>query len=131
LVHTASVSVEVTPPVAVPDFSLAADPAVLSFVAGETGSSTISVVATGGFSNTVDLTATSDPAGVTAVCSPTSISGSETAICVLSGRTPGLFQVDVIGTSGSLTRSLPIRVNVLPGEPKLDTIPPQIAIIFP
>src|SRR5439155_230554 len=35
LVHTASVSVEVTPPVAVPDFSLAADPAALSFVAGE------------------------------------------------------------------------------------------------
>src|SRR5205807_2341601 len=89
LVHTASVSVEVTPPVAVPDFSLAADPAALSFVAGESGSSTISVLATGGFSNAISLTATSDPAGVTAVCSPTSIPGSGTAICVLSGRTPG------------------------------------------
>src|SRR5206468_722283 len=31
LVHTASVSVEVTPPVVVPDFSLAADPAAASF----------------------------------------------------------------------------------------------------
>src|SRR5439155_176960 len=120
LVHTASVSVEVTPPVAVPDFSLAADPAALSFVAGESGSSTISVLATGGFSNAISLTATSDPAGVTAVCSPTSIPGSGTAICVLSGRTPGPFHVDVIGTSESLTRSVPILVNVLPGEPKSD-----------
>ncbi|TLZ86064.1 MAG: hypothetical protein E6K05_00185 [Methanobacteriota archaeon] len=131
LVHTASVSVEVTPPVAVPDFSLAADPAALSFVAGESGSSTISVLATGGFSNAISLTATSDPAGVTAVCSPTSIPGSGTAICVLSGRTPGPFHVDVIGTSESLTRSVPILVNVLPGEPKSDTIPPQITITFP
>ncbi len=131
LVHTASVSVKVTPPVAVPDFSLAADPAALSFVAGDSGSSTISVMATGGFSDTVDLTATSGAAGVTTVCSPTSIPGSGTAICVLSGSTPGPFNVDVIGTSGSLTRSAPILVNVLPGEPKSDTIPPQIAITFP
>src|SRR5256886_4996933 len=131
LVHTASVSVEVTPPVAVPDFSLAANPSALSFVAGESGSTTISVVATGGFSDAVSLTATSDPAGGTAVCSPTSIPGSGTAICVLSGRTPGPFNVDVIGTSGLLARSVPILVNVLPGEPKSDTIPPQIAITFP
>src|SRR5207244_13257878 len=79
LVHTASVSVDVTPPVVVPDFSLAADPAALAFVAGESGSSTISVMATGGFSATVGLTATSDPAGVTTVCSPTSLPGSGTA----------------------------------------------------
>src|SRR5439155_597406 len=95
LVHTASVSVEVTPPVVVPDFSLAADPAAVSFNASESDSSTISVMATGGFSDTVDLTANSDPAGVTTVCSPTSIPGSGTAICVLSGWTPGLFKVDV------------------------------------
>jgi hypothetical protein len=131
LVHTAFVSVQVSPPVPVPDFSLAADPAAFSFNAGESGSSTISVMATGGFSDTVDLTATSDPAGVTTVCSPTSIPGSGTAICVLSGRTPGPFKVDLTGTSGSLTRSVPISVNVLPGEPKSDTVPPQIAITFP
>jgi len=131
LVHTASVSVEVTPPVVLPDFSLAADPAAVSFNAGESDSSTISVMATGDFSATVGLTATSDPAGVTTVCSPTSIPGSGTAICVLSGRTPGLFKVDVTGTSGSLTRSVPILVTLFPGEPKIDTIPPQIAITFP
>src|SRR5207249_3342908 len=131
LVHTASVSVEVTPPVVLPDFSLAADPAAVSFNACESDSSTISVMATGDFSATVDLTATSDPAGVTTVCSPTSIAGSGTAICALSGRTPGLFKVDVTGTSGSLTRSVPILVSLLPGEPKIDTIPPQIAITFP
>jgi len=131
LVHTAFVSVEVSPPVAVPDFSLSADPAALSFVAGESGSSTISVMATGGFSDTVGLTATSDPAGVTTVCSPTSIPGSGTAACVMNGRTPGQFKVEVTGTSGSLTRSAPILVNVLPGEPMPDTIPPQITITFP
>src|SRR5437762_7824948 len=88
-------------------------------------------MATGDFSATVGLTATSDPAGVTSVCSPTSIPGSGSASCVLSGRTPGLFKVDVTGTSGSLTRSVPILVTLFPGEPKIDTIPPQIAITFP
>src|SRR5439155_10205093 len=119
---TTDVSVEVMPPVVVPDSSLAADPADVCFNASESDYSTISVMATGGFSDTVDLTANSDPAGVTTVCSPPSVPGSGTAICVLSGWTPGLFKVDVIGTSGSLTRSLPILVNVLPGEPVPDTI---------
>src|SRR5207244_3112928 len=130
LSHNASIDVTVTP-VPQPDFSLSADPSALSFVAGESGSSTISVMATGGFSDTVGLTATSDPAGVTTVCSPTSIPGSGTAACVMNGRTPGQFKVEVTGTSGSLTRSAPILVNVLPGEPMPDTIPPQITITFP
>src|SRR5437667_11476237 len=130
LVHTASVSVEVTPPVVLPDFSLAADPAAVSFNAGESDSSTISVMATGDFSATVGLTATSDPAGVTTVCSPTSIAGSGTAIWVLRRRTPGLYNDEVTGTNVCITRSVPILVNLLPGEPKIDTIPPQIAITF-
>src|SRR5439155_3394 len=109
LSHNASFDVTVTP-APPPDFSLDANPSALSFNAGESDSSTISVMAIGDFSATVGLTATSDPAGVTTVCSPTSIPGSGTAICVLSGRTPGLFKVDVTGTSGSLTRSVPILV---------------------
>jgi hypothetical protein len=49
----------------------------------------------------------------------------------MSGRLPGLFKVLVKGTSGSLVRSAPISVTVRPGEPKPDTVPPQITITFP
>jgi len=53
------------------------------------------------------------------------------AICTIGGRTTGQFKVVVTGTSGSLVRSVPISVNVLPGEPKPDTIPPEVTITFP
>jgi len=131
LVRTASVSVQVTPPPPVPDFSLATNPGAVSFDAGNSASSTISIVATGGFSAAVSLTASSNPAGVSTVCSPASIQRTETAICRMSGRLPGLFKVLVTGTSGSLVRSAPISVTVRPGEPKPDTVPPQITITFP
>ena len=53
------------------------------------------------------------------------------ATCTSGGRTTGLFKVVVTGTSGSLIRSASVSVNVFPGGPKPDTIPPKITIAFP
>jgi len=131
LVHTASISVQVTAPPPVPDFSLTASPTAISFASGDFGSSTISIVPTGGFSETVSLTAASNPVGLTTVCSPASIQGSQVAICTIGGRTAGLFRALITGTSGSLLRSVSISVAVMPGAPKPDTIPPQITITSP
>src|SRR6267143_4811949 len=131
LVHTASVSVQVTAPPPVPDFSLTANPPAISFASGDSGSSMVSIVPAGGFSGTVSLTAASNPVGLTIVCSPASIQASQVATFTIGGRTTGLFKVVVTGASGSLIRSASVSVNVFPGGPKPDTIPPKITIAFP
>src|SRR5256712_893521 len=83
LVHTTSIGVTVTAP-PTPDFSISANPASVSFVAGQSTTSTISVQPSGGFTGTVSLTAASSPAGVTASCVPSSISGTQASTCLLN-----------------------------------------------
>src|SRR5256712_514321 len=95
-----------------PNFSLSANPTTVSFVAGQTATSMISLHPTGGFSGTVDLTATSAPGGISVSCVPSSISGSQTSTCSLSGSTPGSYTVTVTGTNGSLVHTTSISVTV-------------------
>src|SRR5437016_5637942 len=64
---------------AVPDFSIAANPASVSFIPGQSATSTISLQSTGGFTGSVALTTASSPAGVTGSCSPSTVSGSQTS----------------------------------------------------
>src|SRR5881396_2973663 len=47
-----------------PDFTLSANPATVSFVAGQSATSTVSLTASGGFTGTVDLAGVSVPVGV-------------------------------------------------------------------
>src|SRR5207245_9523614 len=103
----------------VPDFSIAANPASLSFVPSQSATSTISLQSTGGFTGSVALTTTSSPAGVTGSCSPSTVSGSQTSTCSLTGTTAGSYAVTVTGTSGSLTHMTSISVAVT-------TTPPQV-----
>src|SRR5439155_748747 len=67
LSHNASIDVTVTP-VPPPDFSLDANPSALSFPAGDSGSTTVSLQSTEGFVGTVDLTTASSPDGLTISC---------------------------------------------------------------
>src|SRR3989441_11936115 len=63
----------------VPDFSIAANPASLSFVPSQSATSTISLQSTGGFSGGVALTMASPPPRGTRSCSPPTGSGGPTA----------------------------------------------------
>src|SRR5207249_829707 len=107
LVHTTSIGVTVTAPSS-PDFSISANPTSVSFLAGETATSTISLTSTGGFSGAVALTTASSPSGVAASCAPSSISGSQTSTCTLGGSTPGSYTVTVTGSNAALVHTTSI-----------------------
>src|SRR5947209_4579932 len=102
---------------AVPDFSIAANPASVSFIPGQSATSTISLQSTGGFTGSVALTTASSPAGVTGYCSPSTVSGSQTSTCTLTGTTAGSYAVTVTGTSTSLTHTTSISVSVTANPP--------------
>src|SRR3989449_223131 len=95
-----------------PDFTLSANPGTVSFAAGLSATSTISLEANGGFSGTVALTAASAPAGVTTSCAPSNISGSLTSTCTLASSTLGSYVVTATGTNGSLVHATSISVTV-------------------
>src|SRR6266581_259262 len=95
-----------------PDFTLAAIPTTVSFVAGLSAASTVSLTAGGGFTGTVALTAVSVPVGVTTSCGPSSISGTQTSTCTLSGTNAGTYAVTITGTSGALVHTTPIATTV-------------------
>src|SRR5439155_277417 len=111
LTHKTSISATVTAPVG-PDFSLSASPSSVTFLTGQSATSTISVQPSEGFTGTVALTPASSPAGVTASCFPSSISGTQVSTCMLNATAPGSYTVVVTGTSGTLSHATSILVGV-------------------
>src|SRR2546427_5331094 len=116
-----------------PDFTLSANPGTISFDAGLSATSTISLQATGSFSGTVALTAASAPAGVTTSCTPSNISGSLRSMCTLASSTAGSYAVTVTGTNGSLVRTTSISVTITtPASPDFTiTASPNTVSFFP
>ncbi len=101
------------PPVA--GFSLSASPSSLTVLQGNSGSSTITSTATGGFNTAVALTASGQPSGVTVGFSPTSITGTGTStmnITVASTTTPGTYPITVTGTAGSTVHTTTVALTV-------------------
>src|SRR5206468_1881089 len=118
LTHTTSIDVTVTP-VPIPDFSLLADPTSLSIVAGQSATSTIQLQPTNGFNGAVDLSAESSPSGLTAICTPSSLQGSDASTCTIGGSVPGAYTVVVTGADGSLSHNATIDVTMEP-QPQPD-----------
>src|SRR5256886_13454885 len=56
-----------------PDFGISANPTNVSFGTGKSASATISLSSTGGFADTINLTAASVPTGITTSCVPSSL----------------------------------------------------------
>jgi Pro-kumamolisin, activation domain len=102
-----------------PNYTLSPSAATLHITQGGSGTSTISVGATNGFSGSVKLStvALGNPAGLTATLSSSAVSagGSATLTIATTSATPGgNFLVAVNGTSGNLTHTTYVTV-ALPG----------------
>ncbi|MGE5048263.1 MAG: hypothetical protein ACM3PC_06825 [Deltaproteobacteria bacterium] len=102
------------------NFSISASPASVSVVAGSSTSSTISTATTSGSAQTVSLTVSGAPAGVTATLSPTSVtSGGSSTLSISTATTTaaGTYTLTVTGTaaSGSHTTSVSLTVTAAGG----------------
>ncbi|WP_067136084.1 glycosyl hydrolase family 18 protein [Microtetraspora malaysiensis] len=103
------------------DFSLAVSPASGSVDPGATATATVSTTLTGGNAQTVTLTATGAPSGVTATLSPASVTtgGSSTlTLATTSAAQPGSYPITVTGTSpaGSHIATYTLKINGPGGE---------------
>ena len=96
-----------------PDYTLSASPTSLTIVQGTSGSSTITVNPTGGFTGSVTLSASGLPAGVTATFGTNPTTGSSVMTLTASGTaTTGTSSVLVTGTSGALTHTTSVSLTV-------------------
>ena len=115
LSHTATVSLTVNG-AATPDFSLSASPSSLTIAQGASGTSTITITPSGGFSSsTVSFAPPGLPTGVTASFSPISSTGKSTLTLSASSSAASLtVGLTITGTSGSLTHSTTVSLTVNP-----------------
>jgi kumamolisin len=100
-----------------PSFSISASPSAISVLQGNSGSATITTAALSGFNSAVALTASGQPAGVTATFSPASIaapgSGSSTlTLAVASTTAAGTYALTVTGTGGGITQTAIVSLTV-------------------
>ena len=102
------------------DFSVSANPSPMGVPKGSSGSSTITITGSNGFTGSVSVSA-SVPSGLTASFASSSVmlnpgvASNSTVLTVLAGSsTPlGTYTVYVTGASGSLSHSISIVVNVV------------------
>ena len=101
-----------------PSFTLTANPASVSVQEGASGTSTITAAVSGGYSNSIALSASGMPAGVTAGFNPSTIpapgSGTSTlTLTVSTGAVAGTYTINVIGTGfGGLTETTTVSLTV-------------------
>jgi hypothetical protein len=116
--RTATVSLTVNP-VPTPNFTIGASPTSVAVTRGGTGTSTITITSQNSFSSATTLSATGLPNGVTAgfstnpVTPPANSSATSTLTFTASASaTVGIATVTITGTSGTLSHSTTISLNV-------------------
>jgi hypothetical protein len=95
-------------------FTLAANPSSLSVARGASGTSTVTLTRTGGFTAAVALAASGLPAGVTASFNPASTTGNSAVLTLTASSTAtlGAATVTVTGSGGGLTRTATLALTV-------------------
>jgi hypothetical protein len=101
------------PPVSGPNFALSASPSSLTVTQGSSGSSTITVTPSGGFTGSVTLSNSALPSGVTATYGTNPTTGTSVVTFTASSTaTTGTTSVTITGTSGTLTHTTSISLTV-------------------
>ncbi len=102
-------------PTATGGFTLSASPGSISVAQSSTGTSTITVTDTGGFTGTVSLAAGGLPSGVTASFAAGSEAGTQTLTLTASASaavTASPVTVTITGTSGALTANTTVALTI-------------------
>jgi hypothetical protein len=100
------------------DFSISS-PLSLTVQAGSSGAATITTAVTAGAAETVKLSATGLPAGVTASFDPGSVLAgrSSTLTLTAANAVAGSYTVTITGTAGSRSHSTTVTLTVAPPPP--------------
>jgi subtilase family serine protease len=98
-------------------FALADSASILSLVAGNTGTLTVSTTTTGSFSSNITLSVSGLPSGVSATFSPATIttpsSGSSTlTLTSTKSATPGNYTLSLTATGGGITQTVSVALTV-------------------
>lgn len=103
-----------SPNAGAPDFTMSASPAV-SVSQGRTAEARILILPRGSFDGEINLAASGLPEGVTASFNPAATSGSTVmTLTADNSAAAGTAAVTISGTSGSLSRSIPVALSVTP-----------------
>ena len=95
------------------DFSISASPGSRSVRRGQTATYTITVVPANGFHEYVDLTVPSPPPAVDPDLIPSTVTGGSGSVTLTaSSSSKGTYTITVVGTNGSLTRSVNVMLKV-------------------
>jgi hypothetical protein len=98
-----------------PSFYLTVTPSLQRIATGSSGNYTVTVNPTNGFTGTVSLTVSGQPAGITATFNPASVVGSGSTTLTVSvpvGIAGGAFILTIAGTNGSIKQSIDVSVTV-------------------
>jgi hypothetical protein len=100
------------------DFTLSASPASGTAVQGSPATTTVATTAIGGDTETVNLSASGLPAGVTATFNPASVTAGGSSTLTLSTSTatpPGSYPITITGTGTSNTHTTSYTLTVTTG----------------
>ncbi len=119
--HTTTVTLVVV----APDFTIGVTPAAETRNPGLTASYTVTIGALNGFTGTVGLSVSGEPADAvsTVSFSPPTVSGSGTSTLSLTTSTSGTYSLVITGTSGALSHSKTVTLTVPTPDFKLSTSP--------
>jgi hypothetical protein len=114
-----------------PDFSISASPASQTVLQTASTSYTVTVTPSGGFNDTITLSASGLPAGATATFNPPTIasSGSSTMTVTTSSTPVGSYTITITGTSPTVTHSTAVTLVVNPaGDFSISATPPSQSV---
>ncbi|MGW7584942.1 glycosyl hydrolase family 18 protein [Kitasatospora sp. NPDC054768] len=105
------------------DFSVSVSPNSATVTAGSSTSATVATAVTAGSAQSVNLTVSGAPAGVTATVTPGSVTAGNSAtlnISTISGVTPGSYPITVTGSAASGSHTGTFTLNVTGTQPGND-----------